>query len=303
MSSGSKTNSAAATPVGQQQVIQKSEPWAEQKPYLLSGFNSASFLYNNAPRTYYPNSTVTPFSNQTNDALRAAEERARAGSSLASGGREQMERTVRGDYLRPESNEFLAGTYNAMVRPMVEQYRNAIAPSNDAEFIRAGRYGSGLYANRAQQQEDTLQRGLGEAATRLYGDNLARERQIQAQAIGMAPDYAARDYDDIARLAGVGGTREAKAGEHLQEDIDRFNFNQNAARADLADYMAMIQGNYGRDTTTISPIYGAQSSGSTFGNVLSGLGGLGLLASGLGGLRLFRRGGMVRRPASHAWGT
>jgi len=275
---GGSKGSSVATPVGTQTTVQKSEPWEGQKGHLEQIYGQAQALGGRA-QSYYPKSTVTPFSGQSEDALAAMENRARSGSDLQRIGRSGMEATARGDYLRPESNEFLAGTYKAMTRPMVEQFRDATMPSIDAGFSRAGRYGSGLYADQAQKAQDALGRNLGEAATSLYGQNYQQERGRQLTAQQMAPEYAAADYQDAARLGQVGAAREGKAGEMLQDDINRFNFNEQEPWARLANYNSMVQGNYGRTDTTSQPIYGAPKSGSIFGDVVSGVGGAGLLAS------------------------
>lgn len=45
---------SASQPVGTSVTTQSSEPWSGQKPYLEGVFNSANYLYNNAPETFYP---------------------------------------------------------------------------------------------------------------------------------------------------------------------------------------------------------------------------------------------------------
>ncbi len=295
MSSGGKTNSSAAQPIGQQVVQQKSEPWEGQKPYLNQGFIQAEQL-RSTPRNYYSGSTVVPFSNQTEAAMQGVEDRARSGSELYRIGKSGMEATARGDYLSPDSNPYLRQTYDAAARPVTESFRDATMPTLSSGAIQAGRYGSGLMATQQGKAMDSLGRTLGDMSTTLYGNNYNAERGRQFDAQANAPAYAQSDYDDLARLASVGGQREAKAGENLQDSINRFNFNEQEPWSRNADYMAMIGGNYGRNDTTTQPIYGAQSSGSTFGNILSGMGGIGLLASGLGGL--FRDGGKVKAPAN-----
>ena len=295
MPGGSK-GSSVAQPVGTQVVQQKSEPWDGQKPFLQQSFQQAEALRSTGGPSYYPNQTWIDFSNQSQDALASMENRARAGSELQNIGRSGMEATARGDFLRPESNEFLAGTYKAMTRPMIEQFRDATMPSIDAGFSRAGRFGSGLYADQVQKAQDALGRNLSEAGTRLYGDNYQQERGRQITAQQMAPEYAAADYQDAARLGQVGAAREGKASEELQADIDRFNFNEQRPWSTLANYKALIDGSYGQTDTRSQPIYRSPSSGSIFGDVVSGVGSLGLLGSALGGLRFFREGGKVEAP-------
>jgi hypothetical protein len=96
-------------------------------------------------------------------------------------------------------------------------------------------------------------------------------------------------------LAGVGQERRGMAQEELTADIERFNFDQNVDRAKLADFMSLIQGNYGGQTTSTvdQPLYrnsaanalGMAASGAGTGMMIGGPmgagigGGLGLLGS------------------------
>lgn len=278
----SKSNTSAAQPIGQQVIQTKTEPWEGQKPHLQTVFSEAWKNYQKPPQ-YYPGATYTPFSNATNDALNAVEARARGGSSLLDTARSQMEATARGDFLKPDSNPYLQGQYNAAVRPMVENFQTAIAPGIASSALTKGRYGSQAYNNQQAQAQDTLGRNLGEVATNLWGQNYQNERSRMATAAAAAPEFAQADYADAAQLANVGAAREGQAGLELQDAINRWNFNEQAPWANLANYQNMIQGNYGQTDTRTQPIYGASGGGNTFGQVVSGLGGLGLLASGLGG--------------------
>lgn len=298
MPGGSSRGSSAATPVGTQVIQQKSEPWEAQKQYLPGYYARAQEL-SNQPRQYYPNPTYVPFSNQTEDSLAATENRAREGSPIQAAGRESMLSTIRGDFLRPESNPFLRETYMAASDPLVEQFTKATAPGIDAQFIKAGRYGSGLW----QDQQSTAQRNLGrtlaDLGTGIFGGNFQAERGRQVGAAQAAPQYAAADYNDIAKLFEVGREREGLGERQLSDAINRYMFNQEEPMTRLGNAIAQTSGDFGRTQMTSVPIY--RGASNTFGDVLGGLGGLGLLASGIGGF--FRRGGMVRKPKSYAWGT
>lgn len=264
-------------PVGSQTTVQKSEPWEGQKPYLNQVYQQAEGLRSN-PMQYYPGSTVVPQSGQTLDALASMENRARTGSPIATEGNNQYLATLRGDYLN--SNPYLDAMYNRASRPLVENYRNATAPSTQAAFARAGRYGSGAYDQAQSTNESNLGRSLGELATDIYGRSYESERGRQDQAMQGAPQYAQGDYLDAMQLANVGGQYEQQAGLNLQDAINRFNFTQQEPWTRLGNYNSLIQGDYGRTNTITQPIYKQQSN--TFGNILGGLGGLGLLAGGLG---------------------
>lgn len=276
MSIGGSKGSSSVQPVGQQTTVQKSEPWEEQKPYLRDTFIRAEQIANK-PLEYYPGSTVVPLAGQSQDALAAMEQRARNGSGLMDAGRDTMTATARGDFLNPDSNPYLKSTYDAAARPMVENYKAAVAPGIDAGATRAGRYGSGAWNNEHSRQEDNLGRSLGDLSNSIYGGNYQAERGRQLQAAGMAPEYAQADYTDAQMLGQVGAQREAQAGRELQDQVNRWDFNQNEAASRLGNYAALVQGNYGRTEQTSQPIY-KQGGGSDW---LSGLLGAGMIGSSI----------------------
>jgi len=265
-------------PVGQQTTVQKSEPWEGQKPYLNDTFIRAEQLANK-PIEYYPGSTVTPFSNQTESALQATEDRARNGSPIQDAGRQQMYNTINGDFLN--SNPYLDAMYNRAARPVSENFRDAVAPGIQGGAAKAGRYGSGLYQDMQSKAQDNLGRTLGEMGTDIYGRAYESERGRMNDAIMAAPQYAQADYNDIAQLANVGSQREGLANQYLQDAIQRWNFAQNEPASRLGNYASMIQGNYGRTETTSQPIYRQQGQ-STLSQVLQGGLSGGLLAKSFG---------------------
>lgn len=270
---------SVAQPVGTSTTTSTAEPWSGQKPYLEGVFNSANYLYNNAPETFYPNKTYVPQSGQTSDALAATENRARNGSPLQAAGNQQMLDTVQGKYLDPSSNPWLEATYKRAADPMVRAYRDAVSPGTDAKFLGSGRLQSGLYTNMKSNQEQDLIRGLGDLGTSIYGGAYESERGRQQEAVGAAPQYAQADYMDADRLANVGQTQESYAQQQLQDDMSRHYFNQQEPWKRLGNYNALIQGNYGATQTTAQPIYRQPSN--TLGTVMGGLGGLGMLAGGI----------------------
>ena len=86
--------------------------------------------------------------------------------------------------------------------------------------------------------------------------NYSGERGNQLKAGQLAPEYAQQDYADFGQLANVGQTRETLAKSQLQEDINRYMFDQQAPRDALSEYMAQVAGGqYGGQTVTQQPIY------------------------------------------------
>lgn len=259
-------------------TVQKSEPWAEQKPFLTFGFNQAKQQYLTQQPQYYPGTTVAPFSAETQAALGLEAARALAGSPVSAAAKDQVAATLAGDYL-DAGNPYFAG--------MMQNVGQAIRPQFDAQFAKAGRYGSGAHA---AAFADALARAGTEAAYQNWG----QERDNMLKAASAAPPLAADDYRDIAMLADVGGQREKMSQATINDAVARYNFEQQLPYNSLAQYLNLIQGNFGGTSTTTrteqmprgaSSVLAAASTGAGIGNTIApggtgaGIGaGLGLLA-------------------------
>lgn len=253
-------------------TTQTSDPWSGQQPYLTYGFEQAQDNYNSNMPQYYNGSTVAPLSETTQNALNRTEQRAMGGNPLANASQDQLRRTVSGEYLN--GNPFLAGTFDAGSRQITDAYNRAVG-GQTAGFAGSGRTGSGMQAFYQNQQNDTLARNLGDLYNQTYYNNYATERQNQMNASQLAPQFAQMDYDNLNALQGVGSIRDNYSQNLVNADIDRWNYNQNLPANRLAQYMSMIQGNYGGTSSTTTP----HSGGNTFGNILSaGLGLAGLFS-------------------------
>lgn len=228
-------------PSGQQVVQQNNSPWSGQQPFLEDVFGKAQNLYNaQVAQPMFPNSTVVPFSNQTNQALQTIENRAVNGSPLNAAASSNLQQTLGGDFLSSGNPYFSA---------MADRVRSEVLPSVQSGFNAAGRTGSGL-ANRAASL------GLGDAIGKLAFDNYTNERGKQMQGIALAPQAASQTYVDAAQLANVGATREGLAAQQLQEEINRYNYPlQNQANA-LNQYAGRVAGgSFGSNVSTTSPLY------------------------------------------------
>lgn len=257
-------------------VVQKTsdDPWGPQQEPLKRVFEEAGNVYDSGSPRYYEGSTVIDYSPQTEQSLNMIEERALAGSPLMQQAQQNFQNTLNGDYL--SGNPFFQGAFEAQVKPVVEQYTQQIAPGIDASFNNAGRLGSNAYATARNTADDTFARALSDTAGKLAFQNYGMERGVQNQAMMAAPQYAETDYNDALRLATVGGAREAKQGEYLADDINRFNFNENAGWNNLGKYAALVAGgDFGGTGTSSTPVYqnrasgilGGAMTGATIGNM------------------------------------
>lgn len=195
-------------------------------------------------------------------------------------GAQYFEPTARGDYLDQG---------NPQLQAVFENLSNAITPRVQSQFALAGRSGSGAeqeamtrqmadafapYAfgsyeserGRQLQAAGALQAGGETALSRMLGagstmggyglqgaggvSNLYdTERARQMQAVAGAPQYAANDYFDIAQLGQVGGALETQRAQQIADAAQRFDFGENIDAQKLAQFMGMIQGNFGGTST------------------------------------------------------
>ena len=157
--------------------------------------------------------------------------------------------TIQGKYLN--SNPYLNDVFKTGTTPLVDQYRNAIAPGLASQFSAAGRFGSGAHQQAIGRAESGLAQGLGNFASQLYGGNYENERGRQQQAIGRAPDFANADYTDLDKLMGIGQYRQQTAQDLINANIQRYNFGQQQPLDKLNALNSLLQGgaNFGTTTT------------------------------------------------------
>lgn len=134
-------------------------------------------------------------------ALTMTAQRAQAGSPVMNAAQQNVASTLRGDYLRPESNPYLDATFQRGL----EQVRGALSPN----FGHMQAFGGHSGYNEA------LARGASDLATGIYGGNYQQERGRQMQAGLLAPQMAESDYRDSQALLGVGDVRREASQDQL----------------------------------------------------------------------------------------
>lgn len=274
----------SSQPSGYQTVQQNTAPWAAQQPYLQEGFKQAQENVLNRPTSFYPGSTVVPLSNQTNQALGMIQGMATDPNNLNASATGQLQNTLNGNYLNAGSNPYLGG--------VMDQALNKVRSSLDSQFNLAGRTGSGAAAN-------AFAENASNALTNIGYQNYNDERGRQQQAALIAPQQNQANYYNAGQLANVGGVLEQQQANQLQDQMSRYNYAQQEPANRIANYMGLVQGNYGGNSQSSTPIYnntspfrsalGGASAGAGVGSMIGGPwgagigGGIGLLGGLLGG--------------------
>lgn len=129
----------------------------------------------------------------------------------------------------------------------------------------AGMFQQALDQERARQQQSMGQNILASSMFQ-QGDEAARARQ-QAM-IGMAPQLAQLDYNDLNTLMQLGGMREQRAQDLLNAEIARWDFGQNQPLSKINAYNQILMGGGGLGGTSSMTQGGGR--GSPLGGAIGG---------------------------------
>lgn len=215
------------------------------KPYVTYGLEEAKRLYETGSPQFFPGQTYVSPSEQTQQALQMAQQRAIAGSPLTGAAQAETLATIQGKGVNP----FLAGALEQTNRLAGEQFNRNIQ-NLQSSAASAGRYGSSAMGQQAGTAQDIFARALAEQGGQLAYNSAEAERARQMAAVGAAPQMAQADYADIQRLLSVGGAREAQSAAELQDAMNRFNFQQNLPQMKLQQYANLYSSAPQGSTTT-----------------------------------------------------
>jgi hypothetical protein len=213
-------------------------------------------------------------------------------------------------------NPFIQNANNAMAADAVSNFQQQVMPALRASQIAyqpggssRGDIASGIAAgnvgrsitdfantnymnafNSAQQQQmgaaQLLEQGRGQRAnealaqgTGAFGIGLGGEGQINQNlgtGLGAYGAVSQQPIDVAGNLSDVGMQQRELSQQQLDEDINRFQFNQNIGDQKLANYMNLIQGNFGGTTVNTAERGGLGLAGSMgqLGGAVGALGGL-----------------------------
>jgi hypothetical protein len=252
---------------GTQTVTNQIDPML--RPYVEFGLQEGKNLYLN-PTPYAPFQTYLSPSGATTSALGGIEQRAIAGNPLTGQAQTQLGRTISGDYL--SGNPFFSGAFQGATRDISNQFGQNIMDIR-SKLSSAGRYGSGAQTALEGRATEGLATALSDIGGKLAYANYDTERGRQEAAVRAAPEMAATDYNDLAKLLGVGTAREGYEQAQLADQIARYQYQMPESRLST-----FLTGVYGAPSGSVQerPIY-SNPSQQGFGNLLSLAGAAGSL--------------------------
>ena len=278
----------SSAPANTTQTTTKEVPlWAQQSAVNLLNRGEA---LSNQPYQSYTGQRIAGMTPQQTTGLNIVQNRALSGSPEEQAARRNFTDTMGGKYLGQGAayNQY-ADMNNPYLKGMVNQSMNDVSGRVNSQF-NGNNYGTTAH-------QETLTRGLGEAANNAYGQayNLqaqladananrqqsaySNERNNQLQMAGMLPQYGNIDYNNAQQLIGVGDIYRQESQDALNNQYADWAAAQNQPYRQLdvlGNSLSSAVGGQGNISAT-----GYQSSPYTANKLASSIGG-GLAGYGLG---------------------
>jgi hypothetical protein len=259
-------------------------PWSGVQPALTETIPMVTQQVRDRPLSYFPGSTVVPYSPQTTQALGLMESRALAGNPIEGQAQGEAGKVLAGDYLTG-GNPAYQGMVERSIAPLRQEFQNTVVPGVNSAFAGRGRTGSNMQKEALGTAADRYMRQVGDVTSGLAYQNYGDERSRMAGTMALAPSLAQGDYYDIAQLGNVGSALESQSQAQLSDEVNRFNFGQQEPIQRLATTLGLLNGGYGGQTQQSTVQQGG--AGSAWNPVLGTLGGAattaGIMSSLFGG--------------------
>ena len=291
-------------------------------PQLEFSASEARRLYDQGPQQFFPGQTYVSYSDPTRQgidllgqavspeeeaATRALYNQAQGGlSSTSLAAQNQLQKTLQGDYLgiTPELQNYM----DVIARRSEQSYNENVLPSLRSGYGRSGAFGGSDFQQGLQTSGRNFTRELADNLSGVALRNYQGERANQQNALGLAPTYEELAYSPAlmaqnagSALSGItqrraqgllsqGQMLEEEKRMALQEQMDRFNFNQNAPQERLSQFNSNLQSSYIPGTGVVSTATPYKKS--SLGQQLIG-GGLALGGGLMGGFGGSAGGGLI----------
>lgn len=294
---------------------QAKDPNAYLSPYLKGAAGAAQGLFQQGAPQQFEGSTVAGFGGATQQAQNAILQRAMGGSPLV----DQAQGFVQQGLASPTGESFgganpfatganpFGGNSNPYLDATFDRAAQKSRGALESEFARSGRnvtaaaparadmlssLATQIYAP-AYESERNRQLQYGQQQLGIGATGFENQRGLQAGLLGYASPLAAQDYLDLEQARGVGSQQDALAQAQLSDQVNKFNYTQNAPQQNLDMYLQRLGGLAGKAGQPIQPMqppnYGAAAlGGAMLGQQLWPSGGFGRSPytpyNGMGGL-------------------
>jgi hypothetical protein len=140
-------------------------------------------------------------------------------------------------------NQTIAGQTNPYLDSMVNKAQASVLGNANQAAARSGSFGNSGIAEAAAKQ-------MSDVATNMYGNQYQFDQGQRMQAIGMAPTFGNRAYQDAQQLLQAGQMQQDQQQQNLDFNYGQFQEAQNLPYKQLAAMSGVFGSNLGSTSTT-----------------------------------------------------
>ena len=252
---------------GSNTTTQKADPWAGQQPYLLDLYAKAQGL---PTQQFFPGQTYATPSDLTFQAEQLAEQAALGPQSTIAG---SIVPSIQEQLMSPAqrfSDPLLQESLRAGLRPMEESASRLLQQAR-RDATGAGQLGGSRQGILESEVLKDMLTKQSDVASRLYGDVYGDLTKSRTAALGLSPTIMSAYTTPAQTLAAVGASEQARSQADINEQIARFNFQQQAPGQNLNQYGNIVAGSILPPSVTSSSAGGGVSDlAATTGGALTG---------------------------------
>lgn len=202
---------------------------AELKP-LATAYTNKAIALSNQPFQAYGGQRFADLNTTQNLGIGMIQDRALNGS-----------RTM--DNAEGALNGFIGGQSNPYLDAMVNKAQGNVLSNANMAAARSGSFGNSGIAEAAARQ-------MGDVATQMYGGQYQFDQGQRMQALGMAPTFGNRAYQDASQLLNAGQLMQDQQQQGLDFNYQTFQDAANKPYKDLAAMSGVFNSNLGGTSTT-----------------------------------------------------
>ena len=241
------------------------------------GVGQAQQLYQQGGPKYYQGSTVAPLSSIQEQYLTNANGLGANGNPTLGAANDYTQSVLGGSYLNPNSNPYLAGTFNNAA--------NAVQNRVSSEFGSAGR---NIEASIPVQNDQ-----MNQLANEIYGGNYQNGINQMNVAATNANNLNSSNLANLGAVGNAGALEQQQSQNYINGAMNAWNYNQQLPYSNLSNYMGTVNSlAHGSTSTSQQPVYqnsagnmlGGAMAGASLGSSLSSNPYAGLIGAGIGAL-------------------
>jgi len=269
MGKGSNTNT----------VTKEADPWSGQAPYLRDLYSQAQSQFQQGPSQFYPNRMTALPSDTTLQAEQLLEQAALGQQSAIT---DSLTPAFQGSLMSPYqafSDPLLQESLRAGLRP-IEESTSRLLQQARRDATGAGQLGGtrqGILESEVLKDMLTKQ---SDVASKLYGDVYGDITKSRTAALGLSPTIMGAYTQPAQTLAAVGASEQGRTQADINEQIARFNFQQQAPGQLLNQYGNIVAGSIlppsvqssssGGGVSDLAATTGGAATGAALGSMFGG---------------------------------